>query len=226
VQQTRKRVKQQNKLMKEVEQKNLAKGGKAKWDLMNEDSCQEFPTVSLEDLEVITIGPFQIKIGVLYNEQHLRVGNGSYKYFSFKPEKGLLRVRMKSRFSRAQSHFVWIKFKEHGSGHSAIKSYYCDCKTGARTLGCCGHVSAVIRYLGNDRFEAPQKRRNYTSYLLDAAEQLAQEENDAEDVGESEVQYEFVGDENEEFGDSDTSSEASDSDSEASDVDSEENGDT
>ena len=32
-----------------------------------------------------------------------------------------------------------------------IKCWYCECKNGARTLGCCCHVAAVIYYLSYAR---------------------------------------------------------------------------
>lgn len=33
-------------------------------------------------------------------------------------------------------------------GRDSIKAYYCTCKNGARTVGCCVHILTVIWYLG------------------------------------------------------------------------------
>lgn len=33
-------------------------------------------------------------------------------------------------------------------GVQCIKQYYCDCKNGMRTAGCCSHVMCLIYYLG------------------------------------------------------------------------------
>lgn len=32
-----------------------------------------------------------------------------------------------------------------------ISGWYCDCKVGAKTVGCCAHVASVLWYLGYAR---------------------------------------------------------------------------
>lgn len=48
-------------------------------------------------------------------------------------------------------------------GFEAISGYYCSCKVGERTLGCCSHVTSVVRYLGHDRHLSPKPKCRITN---------------------------------------------------------------
>jgi len=112
------------------------------WMEATENDCLEFPTLTMEELEMIALGPYQMKMGKLYREEHLD-GSSQFKFYVHKDLTGLIRVRLQSRFSKRQSHLLWVEFTEWSNGRDAIRGYYCRCKAGARTLGCCSHVAAV-----------------------------------------------------------------------------------
>lgn len=126
-----------------VEQNNLQRGNAA-WNTADEDDVLEFPELSLDELKLITLGPYQLNIGIQYNWQHAPSGGG-YDFQLHKDMDDLLRIKLRSRFSRRRTHTVWIFFTPWGHWFESIRGWYCLCKSGSRTLGCCGHVAAVIK---------------------------------------------------------------------------------
>ncbi|KAJ8684876.1 hypothetical protein QAD02_020669 [Eretmocerus hayati] len=87
------------------------------------------------------------------------------------PEPGLLRARVYSRFRNAAKHQMWITYQPVGVDHDEninenadpITGYYCICRSGARTLGTCAHVTSVLWYLGYARHE---EQVSYPSQVL------------------------------------------------------------
>lgn len=101
--------------------------------------------------------------------------------FNFKmrlDEPGLMRFETYSRFSRGTRHKTWIQFPEAWEVDEVvdleaqpITGYYCDCKSGARTVGCCSHVAAVLWYLGYARHQpepVPTPQSVILDYVIDA----------------------------------------------------------
>lgn len=84
---------------------------------------------------------------------------GSYfGIFVHRENKTIIRAQIQSRFSKSKTHNTWVKFDGENSGLEEIRGYYCSCKVGERTLGCCSHVATVICYLGYDRYQPPKAR--------------------------------------------------------------------
>lgn len=132
----------ENPLLVKIQEHDLD-GREAAWHKADEDSILlEFPRLDLQDLELITLGQYQLNVGERYNEEHLAV-NDVYKYLYHKDMPGLIRVKMQSRFSKKDKRTMWIEFLENGRGRDSITGYYCKCPSGPRTLGCCSHIAAV-----------------------------------------------------------------------------------
>ena len=66
---------------------------------------------------------------------------------------------MQSRHTSAKAYQVWIKYEE-----DRVTGWYCLCKTGARTIGCCAHIAAVIWYLSFDRYNERNEKTNSPNY--------------------------------------------------------------
>jgi len=130
-----------NTLQQEVEAKCLWRK-KTVWENVNEDDLLEFPMLSLEEIRLITLGWYQICKGDLYNREVLSKGDG-YRYMYYKERPGLVFMKLQSRFTKSRMHNVFVEFQEFGKGPESIKQYYCMCKNGSRTLGCCAHITAV-----------------------------------------------------------------------------------
>lgn len=98
--------------------------------------------MSLEELKLITLGPFQLRVAQWYNEHHAPDGSG-YEYVVHRRHNQYLRVKLHSRMKSNVQRDVYIKYVPGRNGPGGIADWCCDCPNGARTLGCCGHVAAV-----------------------------------------------------------------------------------
>jgi len=115
---------------------------RAIWMTVDVDCCLSFPLLSMEELEELMLGTYQLEIGIRYNDMHL-VNTGVYEFFYHKDEPTVLRVKLQSRHAKKVRYTVWIEFKESVNSKDGIVGWYCQCKTGSRTLGSCVHVAAV-----------------------------------------------------------------------------------
>lgn len=147
--------------------------------LASASSVIEFPKLNMDDLRRITLGSYQIKIAERYIETHLKEGN-DFGIFVHRQMEGVVRARIQSRFSNSKSHDAWIKFKENEAGYNAIKSWYCTCKVGEPTMGCCSHVTSILRYLGFDRHQPPKEkiRSRFAWDAIDCADSSGSESED------------------------------------------------
>ena len=57
-------------------------------------------------------------------------------------------VGMQSRYSNANRYKAWIRY---WLTSDPIRAWYCQCKTGGRTVGCYAHIANVVWYLCNAR---------------------------------------------------------------------------
>ena len=142
----------------------------------------DFPRLSMADLQQITIGVFQVKMAPSYvarlqahritdemEDADLFVWyyNGDNRCENV---GRLLRFKIPSRFRTGVEHQVWIHYEPFGNTALAIKAWYCHCKSGARIVGCCAHVACMLWFLGFARY-VPNVRypaQNITESLLNA----------------------------------------------------------
>ena len=91
----------------------------------------------------------------------------------------LLRCRLQSRHAEATKYWVFVEYStpdpfdgvdDRESVFKKLVSWYCTCKSGARTLGMCGHVAATIYYLGvlqQNLKTTSERKRTLPSYFTD-----------------------------------------------------------
>jgi hypothetical protein len=116
------------------------------WRNMDDESIV-FPEIDLDYLRELFFGTYQIKQSKTYTEEHLDE-DGNY-IVQVAPEEGeIIRCRIQSRHSNATRYYAWIRYSLLDN---TIKAWYCQCRSGARTLGCCGHIASVIWYLSYAR---------------------------------------------------------------------------
>lgn len=126
-----------------------------------------FPKVTENDLKLISLGVYQIEqsqkylfdhevSGVFNLELHMANFNEEWirgaltKHHILVNSPQLIRGKMKSRHSNSSLYYVYIILDlDHiEEGLSSIKGYYCDCKNGSRTAGCCSHIMCLMWFLG------------------------------------------------------------------------------
>ena len=156
------RVTNLNTLQAYVEENNLERRS-AKWASVDEIELSDFPKLDDTMLRLLTLGTYQLKLSSSYIQEYI---GGDCTIQLFKECPGLLRVRLQSRHISSKSYLVWIKYD---SDH--VMSWYCKCRAGARTVGTCSHVAAVIWYLGQSRFnQCSYGVKDWGQYLDDAAQ--------------------------------------------------------
>ena len=98
----------------------------------------------------LTSGPFQIENSRSYLAEIVGPdGEVPMKYVILEPT--IIRVDVRSRHSESVTYRVYVD--EPGSDRvEGIKRYYCECKNGARTRGCCAHVATIVYYLSYARW--------------------------------------------------------------------------
>lgn len=125
-----------------------------------------FPMLTMENLILFALGTYQIKQARLYYGEHMRQ-NGSYSidvcenierignitddsYFDV--NELLIRAKIQSRHHTGKTYFVYILLGQPSdtvdNPINLIKSYYCNCIVGKRTVGCCAHTMTVVWFLG------------------------------------------------------------------------------
>lgn len=124
------------------------------------DNCElEFPLIYEEELKLISLGSYQIKQSRSYYAEHVKI-DGKYRIQAYKHTESLqltrynitaespslLRARIQSRHSNQTKYYMYILLDQALNGKEGILGYYCQCKNGQRTVGCCSHVMTVIWY--------------------------------------------------------------------------------
>lgn len=148
------RVNDVNVVQARVEVENLHRA-RAIWRVLNHHHAPDFPIFGIDYLKELTVGKFQIELAPSYiqdktNREHTDV----FEFDEYLGEPGFLRMRIFSRYVNRTKHQLWISYTEPeliDEDNSPIMGYYCTCKTGARTIGTCAHVTSVLWFLGYAR---------------------------------------------------------------------------
>ncbi|CAC5378408.1 unnamed protein product [Mytilus coruscus] len=149
-----------NTLKAYVEENNL-QGGTVQWKPI-QDSDIPFPQLTDEQLRSLTCGVYQLKLSSSYIQEYME---GDSQICFHKDAPDLLRIRIQSRHVSSKKYFVWIEYSE-----SDVNSWYCTCRAGARVVGVCAHVTAIIWYLSSARNAGTTSYgvKDWSTYLSDA----------------------------------------------------------
>ncbi|XP_056014968.1 uncharacterized protein LOC125654892 [Ostrea edulis] len=166
---------QLNTLKERVETENLDMRKSTIWK--EATTVVDFPRLSEERLRELTCGTYQLRLSKSYIQEHL---DGNHDIFVHQEDPHLLKVKLQSRHVSAKSHLLWISYTE-----ADITAWYCRCKTGARVVGVCAHIAAILWYLGYGRFMYSADERvdvrDWSSFVEDAAnvpEEIYQSDSD------------------------------------------------
>ncbi|XP_062596569.1 uncharacterized protein LOC134258027 [Saccostrea cucullata] len=151
--------KQVNTLQQHVEDNHLDRRSVC-WSEIND--LPDFPHLDKDQLRSLTCGVYQLRLSPCYAKEHL---DGDCSIQVHREEPGLLRVKLQSRHVSARSYLLWIQFD---AGN--IKAWYCKCRAGARVVGMCSHVAAILWYLGYARHHKDERLgvRDWGEFVEDA----------------------------------------------------------
>lgn len=185
------RTENNNTLLRELKAKNMYRS-KANWKEASAELVPNFPRLTEADLFALTQGTYQIRNAKGYIKEHFQ-DNGDFKLQLHQELSNMIRVKVQSRYQRGHRHDVWIEYVPEANDMK-IQRYYCTCKVGSRTLGCCSHVAASVWYLGFSRHQPDhQMPPSYGSQILDALEvrqNIEQSEENIESEDEDELETE------------------------------------
>ncbi|CAG4949052.1 unnamed protein product [Colias eurytheme] len=145
------RIHQPNCLGDYVVENNINRQ-RAAFQTITDEAVREivFPELNEEDLVLIALGTYQIKLARSYLSEHIR--NGVYSIeicesmipnlvqYGINVEGFLLRGRIQSRHVSNRTYYSYILVNTRTTGRESINNYYCSCLTGRRTIGTCAHI--------------------------------------------------------------------------------------
>ena len=134
---------QVNSLQRYIEENNLLRKT-SPWKHITNTDLLDFLTLSEDQLRDITCGSYQLKLTSSYIQEHI---DSDSDLFFHKDDPTLLRIKIQSRHTSSRKYTVWIRYS-----NNEIVSWYCLCRAGARVVGVCSHVAAMLWYLGGARF--------------------------------------------------------------------------
>ena len=110
----------------------------------------QFPKLSMQDLELLTVGSYQLKQGLAYAIQHIAT-NEQFEVEMYESQE-ICRIKLQSRHRSNRHYKAYVKFNSSEQGLRSITSYACNCQSGRRTVGMCSHTTCLIWYLGHGRY--------------------------------------------------------------------------
>jgi hypothetical protein len=133
----------------------------AQWVLID-DSEVSFPQLMEEQPRSITFGVYQLKLSSSYIQEYM---DGESRICVHKDDNNLIRVRIQSRHVSSKKYLLWNKYSE-----TEVLSWYCTCRAGARVVGVCAHIAAIIWYLSGarDRDRTAFGVPDWSTYLSNA----------------------------------------------------------
>lgn len=154
--------KQVNNLQRLVEDNGLNRRP-TQWQPVPECGIENFPTLDEEQLRNLTCGTYQLKLSRSYIQEHI---DGDCDIWFHKDNDRLLRVKIQSRHTSSKQYLVCIEFSD-----CSVDAWYCTCRAGARVVGMCSHIAAIIWYLSKGRHEGGKYGvRDLGEHVLDAAD--------------------------------------------------------
>lgn len=128
----------QNNLLQIYIEENALDKRSSNWEPVSPEELN-FPKLD-EDLRNITCSVYQLKLSSCYIQEYME---GDSDILIHREVPGLIRVRLQSRHVSSKKHLLWIRYSD-----SSVTAWYCRCRTGARVVGVCSHIAAVIWFLG------------------------------------------------------------------------------
>ena len=169
---------QSNALHGRLIQDNLMRSGV--WKTADIDNLAEpFPVLSLDYIRSLTLGNklfnqklitcvlrfvsgvYQLKTARSYAEEHSGTTELTDSDVNFPIEEcaehgneDIVRLRFRSAHKNSSIYQTYVQFDS-----TQVMAWYCTCKAGIRTVGCCSHVAAAIWFLGYERHQVTATRQ-------------------------------------------------------------------
>ena len=136
---------------------------KSQYNLLESSKIDDFPQIDLDQIKMfITLGSYQLKQAFCYIAEH--INNGKYLIMVNKDESlfheyKVLLAEIQSRHINSIQYRTYVKYKPYENEVKSICGWYCTCKNGTRTTGCCSHVASLILFFST---VSSRKNSNFT----------------------------------------------------------------
>ena len=110
----------------------------------------DFPELTIEDLELLFTGSYQLSQAISYLGEMLE--DGVLNIGFLKQEPYVFKFEVRYRHIAAQTYKCYVECDPNKTRYDAIKDYCCNCPNGWWTVGCCSHTAALIYYLSHGRY--------------------------------------------------------------------------
>ena len=136
---------------------------RAQFKKIDANSITDFPKTDQGTIrKKITFGSYQLQQSLSYLAEHLNE-SGNFETEAFADKNGifdsnqrLLRTHTQSRHSSSTKYNSYIlyctKDEPNREYVNRIEGWFCTCKNGARTAGCCSHLASVIYHMSYGRY--------------------------------------------------------------------------
>lgn len=108
------------------------------------EALQDIPVLTEVYLRSLTFGIYQLKQALSYSSEHVS-DDGGYEIFVGKNNPDILQAKIQSRHVSSKSYNIWIRYDSADTG-DPVKYWYCQCRSGARLVGCCVHAPSVLHW--------------------------------------------------------------------------------
>lgn len=141
----------------------------------------------------MSLGQYQIKQAKSYIREHMQPSQiypGELEFIAEECENhpNLVRARFASRHSSSKNYIATVQF-DGERDEEPITGWYCTCAAGARAVGCCGHVTALVWHLGVCRGQSeevvnPLSSARFHDFIHDAGDipNNSDDDDDPEDA--------------------------------------------
>ena len=115
------------------------------WSAVTHDSIEDFPGMTENDLKIFFTGTYQLGQSVSYLADMPDDNNAiSENLWYHREDTNILKMTVQSRHSSIKEWRCYLDYVPVSTGCAGIRRHYCECPNGARTVGCCSHVAAVV----------------------------------------------------------------------------------
>lgn len=140
-----------SKKKNELQERVFDQKRKSQRRIITESNSIEFPRLDEDYIRSLTFGVYQMKQARSYTREHLN-DDGKYEFECLKFDSNIIKVKLNSRHLSQTIYTIFVEF-DYSNKLDPIKGWYCDCKVGARTVGCCAHIASVIWYFCLEKFD-------------------------------------------------------------------------
>lgn len=182
----------ENELQQRVSSGTLSSRGH-RWEDIDAAELPDFPKLDEDYLRALTFGVYQVRQAKQYIAEHLEMGDFFIQIHQENP--GLIKCKIQSRHVAAKVYHVWVEYIPELDGQDPpedpVTGWYCQCRAGARTVGCCSHITSILLYLGVTRHDAEYKPpATLGTSIIDARDLPQSDDDDTDDSDESDEEDE------------------------------------